>query len=87
MARIVSKKSIVELVKSISKVGLIAWIAYSTVFNNLEEALILIDTSVLSILLFLGHTATLILAKVCGLLILLLLPGGSLRLCCCSVLQ
>lgn len=69
--RIFSKRSLVELVKSLAKVSLIAWIAYSTVLNRLPEALILIDTSAVSTMLFLGKTAAIILAKVCGLLILL----------------
>ena len=70
-SRLFSKRSIVELVKSLSKVVLIAWVAYSTVLSRIEEALILIDTSAITTILFLGKTATLILAKVCGILILL----------------
>jgi len=71
MGRMFSKRSIVELVKTLAKVSLIAWIAYSTVYNRLAEALILIDNSAITTLVFLGQTAALILAKVCGLLILL----------------
>ncbi len=71
MAKFVSKKSFVELIKSIFKVVLIAWVAYSTVFGKFEEALILVDTSVLAAIKFMGRTAGLILAKVCGLLIFL----------------
>jgi flagellar biosynthetic protein FlhB len=71
MARLFSKRSLVELVKSLSKVILIAWIAYSTVMNNLHGALLLIDTTAITTLVFLGKVAGLILAKVCGLLILI----------------
>lgn len=71
MGRIFSKRSLVELVKTLAKVSLIAWIAYSTVLNRIDEALILIDTSTITTLIFIGKTAALILAKVCGLLILL----------------
>lgn len=69
--RLFSKRSLVELVKSLAKVGLIAWLAYSTVLSRIEEALILIDTSAIATLSFLGKTAAIILAKVCGLLILI----------------
>lgn len=71
MGRLVSKKSAVELVKSIFKILLISWVAYSTVLDNFEQALILVDTSVLAALKYLGRTAALILAKVCAILILL----------------
>lgn len=71
MKRIFSKKSVVESVKSISKIVLIGWVAYSTVYDNFEQALVLVDTSVPDALLFLGRTAGVILAKVCGVLILL----------------
>ncbi|AGF79620.1 flagellar biosynthetic protein FlhB [Desulfocapsa sulfexigens DSM 10523] len=69
--RMFSMKSLVDLVKSILKIILIAWVAYSTVLNNFEEALILVDTSVTEAILYLGRTATLILAKVCAILILI----------------
>ena len=71
MGRLFSKRSLVELIKSLTKVVLIGWIAYSTVINNLPEALLLIDTTVITTLTFMGKTAGLILAKVCGLLILI----------------
>ncbi len=71
MKRLVSKKSVVELIKSVFKVSLIGWVAYSTVLDNFEQALILVDTSIITALKFLGRTAGIILAKVCAILILL----------------
>ena len=71
MGRLFSKKSIVELIKSIFKVTLIAWIAYSTVVDNFHQALILVDTSIPDALAFLGRTAAIVLAKVCAILIFL----------------
>lgn len=71
MARFFSKKSFIEVIKSLLKVILIGWIAYSTVLDNFAEALILVDTSVGTTLSYLGRIATLILAKVCALLILI----------------
>jgi len=69
--RFFSKKSLIEVIKSLSKVILVGWVAYSTVFNNFNQALILSETSITITLLFLAKTATLILAKVCAILILI----------------
>lgn len=69
--RIFSKRSLVEVAKSLAKISLIAWLAYSTVINHIEEALILIDTQPITALVYIGKMAALILAKVCGLLIFL----------------
>lgn len=71
LARMFSKRSLVELLKSLFKVTLIAAIAYSTVLTKLPEALLLIDTSAITTLVFLGKTAILVLAKVCGLMVVL----------------
>jgi flagellar biosynthetic protein FlhB len=71
MSRFFSKKSLIEVVKSILKVLLIGWIAYSTVFDNFAEALILLDTSVGSTLSYLAKIAALIMAKICAILILI----------------
>ncbi len=71
LGRIFSMRSVVDLFKSIGKVVLIGWVAYSTVIDHFNEALILVDTSPATAILFLGRVATLILAKVCGLLILI----------------
>jgi len=71
MGRIFSKRSVVESVKSIAKVTLIGWIAFSTVASKFNEALILVDTSANAAILFLARTASLIMAKVCALLIFL----------------
>jgi flagellar biosynthetic protein FlhB len=71
MSRFVSKKSFIEVIKSLLKVLLVGWIAYSTVLDNFEEALILVDTSIGMTISYLGRVATLILAKVCAILILI----------------
>ncbi len=71
MARFVSKKSMLEVVKSVLKVLLIGFIGYSTVLNNFEEALILVDVSIVSTISFLGRVALTIFAKICALLIFL----------------
>jgi flagellar biosynthetic protein FlhB len=71
IGRFFSKRSLLEVVKSLLKVSLIGWIAFKTVIDRFSEALILVDTSAAAIIAFIGKTAALILAKVCGLLILL----------------
>ena len=69
--RMFAMRALVDLFKSVGKVVLIGWVAYSTVIDHFEEALILIDTSPGAAILFLGRVSILILAKVCGLLILI----------------
>jgi flagellar biosynthesis protein FlhB len=71
MSRFFSKKSFIEVFKSLLKVLLVGWIAYSTVLDNFQEALILVDTNVGNTLSYLGRTSTLILGKVCAVLILI----------------
>lgn len=71
MSRFFSKKSFVELFKSLVKVALVGWIGYSTVLDNYHEALILIDASIATTLSYLARIAGLILAKICGLMILI----------------
>jgi len=71
MGRFVSKKSFVEIIKSLLKVMLIAWVAFRTIQGEFNEALVLVDMTVRQILLFLGKTATLIMAKVAAIMIFL----------------
>lgn len=70
-ARFVSKKSLVELIKSLSKVILVGYLAYSTIYDNFLTALLQTDTSPGATLLFMANTASLIFAKVCALMILI----------------
>ncbi|KAB2889476.1 MAG: flagellar biosynthesis protein FlhB [Desulfobulbaceae bacterium] len=69
--RMFSRRSVVELVKSLLKVLLISWVAVSTVMDNFNEALILIDTSIPLTVVFLAKISMLILAKVCAVMILI----------------
>ncbi len=70
-ARFVSKKSLVEVVKSLAKVLLIGAISYKVVFSEFENALLLIDLDVIETVRFLGKVATNVLFKACGILVLL----------------
>ncbi|PID72040.1 MAG: flagellar biosynthesis protein FlhB [Desulfobulbus propionicus] len=71
MARFVSKRSFVELIKSMSKVLLIGWVAYQTVKGEFDKALLLGEMEVYATMQYLGHTAMLVLAKVVGIMIFL----------------
>jgi flagellar biosynthesis protein FlhB len=71
MARMFSRRSLIELVKSLLKVILIGWIAFSTVLDNFNEALILVDTPVGATMLYLARVSAIIMAKICAILILL----------------
>ena len=69
MGRFFSRRSLVELVKSLIKVGLIAWVGYSTVIDRFGQALLLADTTIGATVAFLAQTAAIILAKICAVLI------------------
>ncbi|MGB3212396.1 MAG: flagellar biosynthesis protein FlhB [Desulforhopalus sp.] len=71
MGRFFSKKSFIEVIKSLLKVLLVAWVAFSTVLDNFEEALILVDTPVGTTVSYLARISIIILAKICAVLILI----------------
>lgn len=71
MARFVSKRSAVELVKSLAKVALVGAIAYRTLADEFRGALGLLRVDLNQTLAYLGHTAFLIMAKTCGIMIVL----------------
>jgi flagellar biosynthesis protein FlhB len=59
------------VLKSLLKVTLIGWISFSTVLDHFNEALILVDTDIGSILSYIARVSALIMAKICAILILL----------------
>jgi flagellar biosynthetic protein FlhB len=67
--RFFSKKSMVEVIKSLAKVLLVGWAAYSTVLANFDQALVLTDASIGSTLVYMARIAALILTKVCVILV------------------
>ncbi len=71
MGRLVSKRSAVELVKSLAKVLLIAFVAYLTIRAEFDQALSLMDMELVQTVSFLGRTTYLVMVKVCMILILL----------------
>ncbi len=73
IGRFFSRRSMLEILKSLLKVTMIGWIAVSTVLDKFNEALVLVDTPAVTIIGYIGRTAALIMAKVCALLIFLAL--------------
>ena len=71
MAKFVSKRSAVELVKSMAKISLIGFVAYRTVANEFDTALTLPMLDLNQTLIFLAQVAFVVLGKTCGIIILL----------------
>lgn len=71
LKRLVSLRSLVELIKSLVKVVLVGWVAYKTVRSEFETSLLLVDQHPVETLRFAGRLALLVLAKSCGIMILL----------------
>lgn len=71
MGRFFSKRSLVEVIKSLLKVGLIGWIAYKTVQGEFDQALLLTDMPVDNTILYLAKTSALVMAKVAAIMIAL----------------
>lgn len=69
--RIVSLKSLVEAVKSILKIVIVSWIAYSVISGHLREFPALVDLEVGQILVFLGKVAFKIGLYVCLVMVLM----------------
>ncbi|WP_305045767.1 flagellar biosynthesis protein FlhB [Geoalkalibacter sp.] len=71
MKKFVSKRMVVELVKSLIKVGLVGYVAYRTVAGEFENALYLVDMDLVETVRYLGKVSFLILLKTCGVLFVL----------------
>lgn len=72
-AKFVSKRSLVEVVKSLAKVMLVGVVAFKTVSHEFEHSLLLIDMPPLLTMQFLGRVAGLVLFKSCGVIAILAL--------------
>lgn len=79
-AKFVSKRSMVELAKSLAKVLLVGAVAYKTINNELDFSVLLIDQEVAETLSFLGDLSFKVLFKATGIItILALLDYGYTR--------
>jgi flagellar biosynthetic protein FlhB len=70
-AKFFSKRSLLEVAKSLAKVLLIGYVAYRTIHGEFEQGLNLIDMPPASTLIFIGRMAFAVLLKTCGILIVL----------------
>jgi len=66
-----SKRSLVEVVKSLAKVGLIGAVAYYTVKNEFNEALYLVAMDISETIRYLARVGFLVMSRACGILIIL----------------
>ncbi len=80
MARFISKRALVEVIKSLLKVGLIGWVTFKTVAGEFDKALLLTEMPVDNTVRYLAETAALVMAKAAAIMIFLaLLDYGFVR--------
>lgn len=70
-AKFVSKRSAVELIKSLAKVLLVMLVAFQAVRSEFEGALLLVDMDVIETVRYLARVSGTILLKSCGVLVVL----------------
>lgn len=70
-ARFISKRSLVEVVKSLAKILLIGAVAFKVLRGEFDRALYLVDMEVIETVRFLGQVAMKVLLNTCGIVILL----------------
>lgn len=71
MGKFFSKRSLVEVIKSLAKVGLIGWVAYRTMAGEFDKALLLGEMPTGETIRYLAATTTLVMAKVAAVMIVL----------------
>jgi flagellar biosynthetic protein FlhB len=71
--RFISKRSLVEAVKSLAKIFLVGVVAFLTIKKEFDGALVLVNMDVSETLRYVGRVAALVLVKCCGLLVVLAL--------------
>lgn len=71
MGRFFSKRSFVEVFKSLAKVALVGYVAFRAVENEFATNLLLVDMPLSTTVTFLGRVSATVLFKSCGVLIVL----------------
>ncbi len=71
MSRFISKRSFVEIIKSLAKVLVIGWVSYKTLLGKFDDALLLSDMVLVETVYYLGNVTALVMLKVCAILIIL----------------
>ncbi len=69
--RLFNKDALVEMVKSLLKLTVVAWIAYSVVRDEMQNITFLAEADIHTILTFVGHIAFKIVTHTCGIMIVL----------------
>jgi len=73
MKRFFSRRSLLELAKSLAKVVLVGWVAYRAIRPELETLVLLVNMEVVDTLLFLARLSGQVLFKTCGVIAFLAL--------------
>ena len=71
LGRLFSKRSLVELLKSLAKILLVGLVAYKTMRHAFDGALSLVDMDVFATIRYMASVSALVLFKTCGVLVLL----------------
>lgn len=69
--RIFSLRSVVELVKSIIKILIVSWVAYSYLSSKTDEVILLMDADLRNVLYFIGDSAFTVAIRICFAMIIL----------------
>ncbi|MEI7817864.1 MAG: EscU/YscU/HrcU family type III secretion system export apparatus switch protein, partial [Desulfuromonadales bacterium] len=69
--RILNKDALVEMLKSLLKLAVVAWIAYGVVRDEMQNITFLAEADIQTIFNFIGHIAFKIVTHTCGILIVL----------------
>lgn len=69
--RLFNKDALVEMVKSLLKLSVVAWIAYGVVRDEMQNITFLAEADIQTIFAFIGHIAFKIVTHTCGILIVL----------------
>ena len=71
MGRLFNKDSVFQVVKSFIKMGIVGYMAYKILAEEMEGIIFLVDQDLLGILQFIGHISFKIVLHTCGVLIIL----------------
>jgi flagellar biosynthetic protein FlhB len=69
--RLFNKDALVEMLKSILKLSVVAWIAYGAVHDEIQNITFLAEADIQTIFSFVGHIAFKIVTHTCGIMIVL----------------
>lgn len=71
--KLLNKDSLVEMLKSLIKIGIIGWIGYQVLRDELQNIMLLAESDVPGILSYTGHVGFKIVTHTCGIMLLIAL--------------